>query len=247
MERRAGVVHAGGLVAGPVRRLSGTIERAEGFAIDSILVAAAALESEDAVQGWLFAHPRAIYHGLALLHMIACPAAIVAVVAGFGLAGRREEIQRTGPGVLGWALAGVVGGTFVIPAVLGLNFDLAAWEYMGAIFAPLAIVALWLGAIVFAERRGWISPARVGAPKAWWKVQGLALLFWAYLLWLETMLLVAAPIEGPLTRVGIPAGILIDYLPVRVVLYCARDSSRWERYTIAASVAHLLYRIAAAA
>jgi hypothetical protein len=225
---------------------SGRIERAEGIAIDSILIAVAALESEDVVQEWLFAHPRALYHGLAIIHMVACPAVIVAVVMGFGLAGRREELQRRTPGVLGWALPLLLCGSFVIPAVLGLSFRLAMWEYMGAIFAPLVIVALWLTAIVVAERRGWIRPAHVGQRRAWWKVQGLALLCWAYLLWLETMLLVAAGMEGPLTQVGIPLGILIDYLPIRIVLYYVRDSSRWERYTIAASVVHLLYRIAAA-
>jgi hypothetical protein len=91
-----------------------------------------------------------------------------------------------------------------------------------------------------------VTPARIDVPKPWWSVQALALLTWAYLIWLETMLLVAASETGPLSQVGVPVGVLIDYLPIRVAMYYVRDSSRWEAYTITATVLHLLYRIATA-
>lgn len=128
------------------------LERLQGVAFDAILVAIAVAVSEDAVQAWLMEHPPLLYHGLAALHIAACPALLVATAMGYGKTGDPAEI----------------------------------------------------------------------------------------------MLLVAAGHDGPLVEVGLPVGVLIDYLPVRVVIYYVRDSPRWEIWTIAASVLHLLYRIAAA-
>lgn len=89
-------------------------------------------------------------------------------------------------------------------------------------------------------------PARLGEKKAWWKVQLLALVAWAYLVWMETMMLVAAEEGGPLAEVGLPLGVLVDYVPVRVMLYYVRDASRWEVLTIVASTLHLVIRLAMA-
>lgn len=223
-------------------------ERIEGFAFDAILVAVAVAVSEDAVQAWLLEHPPALYHGLAALHVVTCPALLMATMMGYGRAGDRDELQRRGPGLLGWATALLLCGSFMIPAVLGLTFDPPAWEFMATIFAPVVLVfPLWTAAAIVGERRGWLAPVKLGVPKPWWRVQALAVLAWCYLVWLETMLLVAAGQEGALIEVGLPLGVLIDYLPVRVVLYYVRDSSRWEVYTITLSVLHLLYRIAASA
>jgi hypothetical protein len=220
------------------------VERFQGVGFDALLVAVAVAVSEDAVQEWLMAHPAALFHGLAALHVVACPALLVAVVVGYGKAGAPAELQRTGSGVLGWATALMFGGSFVVPGVLGLRFDPPMWEYMLTIFAPVVVVfPAWMGALIVGERRGWLRPAAIGAPKPWWTVQALVLLGWAYLVWLETMLLVAAGRDGPLVEVGLPVGVLIDYLPVRIVVYYVRDSPPWEVWTIALSVAHLLYRI----
>jgi hypothetical protein len=223
------------------------LERLQGLAFDVVLVAVAVAVSEDAVQAWLMEHPPFLYHGLAALHVVACPALLVASAMGYGKTGDLAEINRPGPGPLGWAGALLFGGSFVIPGVLGLLFRMPEWEYMATIFAPVVVVLpLWFWLLIVAERRGWIAPATLGTPKPWWRVQALALLGWCYLVWLETMLLVAARHEGPLVEVGLPVGVLIDYLPVRVVLYYVRDSPRWEVWTITASVLHLLYRIVSA-
>ncbi|MEZ4454692.1 MAG: hypothetical protein R3B09_34895 [Nannocystaceae bacterium] len=221
------------------------IERIEGVTLDAILIAAAVAVSEDAVQEWLMEHPPALFHGLALLHCVACPALLVAIFAGYG--GTSEALERPGQGLLVWAMVLLFGASFLIPGVLGLLFRMPGWEFMTTIMAPVVVILpLWLWARVVAERRGWITPPKVGEPKPWWSVQALAVLAWGYLLWLETMLLVAAGREGPLVEVGLPLGVLIDYLPVRVVLYYVRESSRWERWTIALSVVHLLYRLVTA-
>lgn len=223
------------------------LERLQGLAFDVVLVAIAVAVSEDAVQAWLMEHPPFLYHGLAALHIVACPALLVATVAGYGKTGDLAELNRRDPGPLGWAGALLLCGSFVIPGVLGLLFRMPEWEYMATIFAPVIVVLpLWLWLMIVAERRGWIAPMKIGVAKPWWRVQALALLGWCYLVWLETMLLVAATHEGPLVEVGLPLGVLIDYLPVRVVLYYVRDSPRWEVWTITASVLHLLYRIVSA-
>jgi len=59
-------------------------------------------------------------------------------------------------------------------------------------------------------------------------------------------MLVAAEKGGVLAEVGLPLGVVVDYVPVRVMLYYVRDASKWEVLTIAASTAHLVYRLAAA-
>lgn len=74
------------------------LERLEGVAFDAVLVAVAVAVSEDAVQSWLFEHPAALFHGLAALHVVTCPALLVAIAMGYGKAGGPEELQRRGPG-----------------------------------------------------------------------------------------------------------------------------------------------------
>lgn len=218
------------------------LEQIEGVAFDAALVAVAVWVSEDAVQSWLFDHPAALFHGLAGLHLVACPALLVAIITGYGQTGALVAGRRSWP--LDWAAALLLAGSFVIPGGLGLLFDPPLWEYLAAIFAPVVVVfPLWIGALLLGERRGWLRPAPQGAPKPWWAVQGLALLSWAYLLWLETMLLVASGREGPLVEVGLPVGVVINYVPVRVALYYVREHSRWERYTALLGALHLLYRL----
>jgi hypothetical protein len=51
---------------------------------------------------------------------------------------------------------------------------------------------------------------------------------------------------GALAEVGLPLGVLVDYVPVRVMLYYIRDASRWEVVTIVASTLHLVVRLAMA-
>ncbi len=220
--------------------------RVQGIAFDAILIAVAAAAAEDEIQSWLFAHPGALYHGLVVLHVLSCPALLVALVMGYGQAGRPEELLRQGSGVLGWVMALLWGGSFVIPGVLGLIFRTSVGEMLVAIFGPLAVFILWMWAILVAEKRGFIRPARIGEAKSYWSVQSLAILSWAYLLWLETMLITAGSREGALITVGLPLGILIDYLPIRIALYYVRDDvSRWELATMTLGVIHLFYRIVA--
>jgi hypothetical protein len=111
------------------------------------------------------------------------------------------------------------------------------------IFGPLLLLGLWVGGILWAERRQLLRTRRLDEKPHWLGVQLLAFLTWTYLVWTETMLLVAAGEEGPISRVGLPLGVLIGYLPVRVLLYYVRDTHRWEKITIGASVLHLLWRI----
>jgi hypothetical protein len=221
------------------------LERIQGIAFDAILIAIAAAAGEQVVQSWLFEHPRALFHGLTALHLITCPALLVATVAGHGKAAAELTSTRSG-GLFGWTMALLWGGSFIIPGVLALIFRVAAWEMMTAIFGPLVVFALWMWAIIVAERRGWVKPARLGEPKPWWSVQALAVLSWAYLIWLETMLISAAAKPGPLSQVGVPLGVAIDYLPVRIAMYYVRDSARWEVWTIVATVGFVLYQVATA-
>ena len=219
--------------------------RLAGVSLDALLVAVAAAVSEDRVQQWLMEHPDALYHGLVLLHLVTLPAMLVALITGYGRA--EEALFQRGPGLLGWAKAGLLGGSFIVPGVLGMLFGGELWEFMAAIFGPVLVVFPgWLGAILWAERRGWIPPGRLGERKPGWRVAALSGLTSAYLLWLETTLICAAARPGALTLVGLPLGVLLDYLPIRVALYYVRDSERWEATTITLSVLHLLYRIAAA-
>jgi hypothetical protein len=137
-------------------------------------------------------------------------------------------------------------GSFIVPGVLGLAIESELWVMMGAVFGPFVVLPLWIGGVVLAERWKWIAPARVGERKPWFMVQALALLTWAYLVWLETMMLVAAERGGPLAEAGLPMGVLLDYVPVRIVLCYVRETTRWEVVTITASVLHLLYRLSVA-
>lgn len=222
------------------------LERAEGVALDALLIGIATTFASPQVRSWLRDDPDVLYRVTALLHVIACPALLVAVVAGYGKAGTREQLERTGPDVLAWSVAMLWCGSFVIPGVLGLLFDAPLWMFMATVFAPVVVFPAWMFVIVVLERRGIIQPARVGERKPWWSVQALALLGWGYLIALEMMLIVASTHDGPLVDVGLPLGILIDYLPVRVVLYYIRERSRWELATMVASIAYLLVRVAAA-
>lgn len=217
------------------------LEQVEGIAFDVVLVTVAVMVSTDEVQAWLFEHPRELYYGVSALHVIAFPALICAVVAGYG----RSEQAMLGKGssVLVWATVLFFGCSFIVPAVLGLALDQQLWVMMGTVFGPLVLLAAAVAALVYAEKRAWIAPAKLGAPKPWWKVQLLALLAWAYLLWMETTMLVAAEEGGALAEAGLPMGVILDYVPVRVMLYYLRDTSRWEIVTIVASTLHLLWRL----
>jgi hypothetical protein len=221
--------------------------RVQGLAFDVVLIGVAAAVAEDKVQAWLFDHPEPLYHGLVALHLITLPALLVAIIVGYGQAGRPEELQRQGPGLLGWATVFLLCGSFVIPGVLGLIFRTSMGEMLAAVFGPLAIFVVWMWALLMAEKRGYLPPGKIGEKKPFVLVQALAFLSWAYLLWLETMLISAAPHKGPIVTVGLPLGVLIDYLPIRIALYYIRDQvPRWEIVTMALSTVHLLVRIAAA-
>jgi hypothetical protein len=229
-----------------VTTLRARLERAQGVAFDALLVAVAALVSESLVQEWLLAHPLGLYYGLSALHLLTFPALLTAIIMGWGRAGRMEELQRQGSGLLGWSAALFFGGSFIIPGVLGLNLEIKLWVMLTTIFGPLLLLGLWLWGLVWAERRGIIRPRPVGQRPPWLGVQLLASLTWAYLLFTETMMLVAAGRGGTISGVGLPAGVLLGYLPVRVLLYYVRDSHRWERFTITGRVLHLLWRVLAA-
>ncbi len=219
-------------------------EKVEGIVFDCLLVAAVVMVSSDEVQAWLLVHPRELYYGVSALHVITVPAILIAVVSGYG---RSEEAMRQpGIGVIGWAVALFLGCSFIVPGVLGLAVDSQLWVLMATVFGPFVGIGVGMFALVLAEKRGWIAPARVGEQKAWWKVQLLALLAWGYLLWMETLMLVAAAKGGPLAEVGLPLGVLVDYVPVRVMLYHVREASRWEIATIVASTLHLIVRISTA-
>lgn len=220
------------------------LEKVEGFLFDVVLVAVAAMVASDEVQAWLFEHPRELYYGMSALHVIAFPALICAVVAGYGRS--EQAMQGKGSSVLVWATVLFFGCSFIVPGVLGLVLDQQLWVMMATIFGPLALLVIAGVGIVHAEKRKWIAPAKVGATKPWWTVQLLALLAWAYLLWMETLMLVAAEEGGVLAETGLPIGVVVDYVPVRVMLYYLRDTSRWELVTIVASTLHLLWRLAAA-
>lgn len=220
------------------------VERSQGVALDVLAISVATIVATPTLQSWLRADPQLLYHVTVALHLVACPALLVAVVLGHGKAGTLQELQRRGPGVLGVATALLWCSSFVIPGVLGLLFRPPVWLFMTSVFAPVAIFPLWMVVIVVLERRGVIAPTRIGERKPWWSVQALAVLGWGYLIALEMMLLTAAGKTGPLVEVGLPLGILIDYLPARVVLYYVRLSSRWELATMIASVLYLLVRIA---
>jgi hypothetical protein len=49
-----------------------------------------------------------------------------------------------------------------------------------------------------------------------------------------------------LAEVGLPMGVLVDYVPVRVMLYYVRDATKWEVMTIVASTLYLIVRLAMA-
>jgi hypothetical protein len=227
-----------------VLRPRARLERAEGFVFDGVLVAVAVMVSSDEVQAWLFEHPRELYYGVSFLHLIAFPLLIGAVVAGYGKA--EADLQKQGATLLVWATVLFFACSFIVPGVLGLALDQQLWVMMTTIFGPFVLLVALGFAVVQAEKRKWIAPAKVGVPKPWWKVQVLAVVAWAYLLWMETMMLVAAEKGGALAEAGLPMGVLLDYLPVRVMLYHLRDASRWEVLTITASTLHLLYRLGAA-
>ncbi len=208
-----------------------------------VLFAVAVTVSADEIQAWLMAHPRQLYYGVSALHVVTVPAVMMAVVAGYGRTD--QELLKSGPGLLGWMVALFLCSSFIVPGVLGLALDSELWVMMSTIFGPFVLLPVIAIAAIVAEKHGWVAPARVSETKAWWKVQALALLAWAYLLWLETMMLVAASKGGPLAEVGLPLGVLLDYVPVRVMLCYVRQTSKWEVATIAATTLHLVIRLAA--
>jgi hypothetical protein len=222
------------------------LERVEGFVFDVLLVAVAVMVTTDEIQAWLFEHPRELYYGVALLHVIAMPVVMGAAVAGYGQSEKLMLNQTSGPNLLVWAMVLFYGCGFIVPGVLGLALDTKLWVMMSAIFGPIVMLVVVGVAAVKLEKWGWTRPAKVGVPKAWWKVQLLAVVAWAYLLWMETTMLVVAEKGGVLAETGLPMGVLVDYVPVRVVLYYIRDASRWEIVTIVASTVHLIVRLALA-
>jgi hypothetical protein len=227
-----------------VSRRRTQVERVEGIVFDCMLVTIASMVSTDEIQEWLFAHPRELYYGMSLLHVIAVPVVLMAVIMGYGQS--EKEMMKTGTGVLGWASALFFCCSFIVPGVLGMTLDTQEWVMMTTIFAPIVLFFVGAPLVATAEKRGWIEPLRIGVPKAWWRVQALALLAWAYLLWMETLMLVAAAKGGVLAEVGLPMGVLVDYVPVRVMLYYVRDATKWEVMTIVASTLYLIVRLAMA-
>ncbi|HUQ02647.1 MAG TPA: hypothetical protein VM261_09145 [Kofleriaceae bacterium] len=222
------------------------IERVEGFVFDVLLAAVAVMVTTDEIQAWLFEHPRELYYGVAFLHVVAMPVVMAAAVAGYGQSEKLMQHQTSGPNLLVWSMVLFYACGFIVPGVLGLALDTKLWVMMSAVFGPIVmLVVVGVGAVMF-EKWGWTQPAKVGVPKAWWKVQMLSLVGWAYLLWMETTMLVVAEKGGVLAETGLPMGVLVDYVPVRVVLYYVRDASRWEILTIVASTLHLIVRLAAA-
>jgi hypothetical protein len=212
-----------------------------------VLIAVAAVVSKEVVQEWLFDNPQGLYYGLSFLHPVTFAALLTALVSGYGRSGTKEEFQREGSGLLGWAIALFFGCSFIVPGVLGLLLETKLWVMMTTVFGPFPLTALWVGALLWAERRGLKKPLRLDEKPHWFLVLALALLTWAYLVCTETMLLVAAGQSGPIASVGLPLGVLVGYLPARVLLYYVRDPYRWEMYIIVASVLHLLFRLRIAA
>jgi hypothetical protein len=227
-----------------VSRRRARVERVEGIVFDCMLATTVTLVSTDELQEWLFAHPRELYYGVSLLHVIAVPVVIMAVVAGYGRS--EKEMMKTGSGVLGWAMALFFCCSFIVPGVLGMTLDSQEWVMMVTIFGPIVLLFGGGALVAIAEQRGWIAPMKIGVAKPWWRVQALALLAWAYLLWMETLMLVAAAKGGVLAEVGLPMGVLVDYVPVRVMLYYVRDATKWEVMTIVASTLYLIVRLAMA-
>jgi hypothetical protein len=226
------------------RRISRThFERGQGVAFDVLLIAVAIAVSEEVVQAWLFDNPQSLSYGLSFLHLVTFPALFTALVLGYGRTGTPEEFKRQGPGLLGWASALFFGCSFIVPGVLGLLLNMEMWLYMLTIFGPYLLTGLWIGGILWAEARGLRKPLNLDEKPPWFWVQALALLTWAYLVWTEAMLLVAACKSGPIVTVGLPLGVLVGYLPARVMLYYVRDPYRGEVHIIAASVLHLLVRL----
>ncbi len=222
------------------------LEKVEGFVFDVLLVAVAVMVTTDEIQAWLFEHPRELYYGVSLLHVIAMPVVMAAVVAGYGQSEKSMMDPRGGSNLLVWATVLFYACGFIVPGVLGLALDTQLWVMMSTVFGPIVMLFVIGVAAVKFEKWGWTKPAMVGVPKAWWKVQTLALVAWAYLLWMETTMLVVAEKGGVLAETGLPMGVLVDYVPVRVVLYYVRDASRWEILTIVLSTLHLIWRLAAA-
>jgi hypothetical protein len=223
-----------------------TFERVQGIVFDVVLVGVAAWVAEDYVQQWLFDHPSGLYYGLSALHLIAYPFMLSALVAGWGHAGDREELQRRSAGPMIWSAVLYFAGGFIVPGVLALQLDIQTWVMMTTIFAPLALffAAVWIS--IVGERKGWWPPRRVDERPSALGVQALALLSWGYLIAVETMMIMAAAEGGPIGEVGVLLGILVNYIPLRILMFYIRESYSWERWTIAAGVVHLLLRLAAA-
>jgi hypothetical protein len=226
--------------------LRARIERIEGIAFDVVLLAIAAWVAEDWVQAWLLEHPAGLYWSLSALHLAAFPFMLYAIMMGWGRAGRPEEVNRSGSGALGWAVALYFGGSFVVPGVLTMVLDVQLWVMMTTIFGPLGLFALVVTIAIVGEKRGWWPPAQMHARPSMLAVQALALVSWGYLVCVETMMIVAAGTDGPIGEVGLAFGVLINYVPLRVLLFYVRDSYPWERWTIVLTTLHLLLRVGSA-
>lgn len=214
--------------------------------VDAVLILVATLVVEEAVEAWLWDHHQVLYFGAVALHLLLLPTVAHVLLSPWSPAAELMLAQQstTRQNVLVWSSA--IGGctSFIVPGVMALALDVQAWSMFLAIFGPYVLMAAWIGVTIKLDERSNHGWSRQGTQP--WPVTrpAIALLLWAYLLFVETLLLVCVgegdPWGDPMV---VSMAVFAGYLPTRIQLWFLGEQSRLELVTAVVAGVHLIFRV----
>lgn len=215
---------------------------------DGLLIAVAAAVAEEGVQRWLLDHHDALYWGLASLHLVVLPLTVNIMLMPWSRAGQLALENGSSPRQTLFVWSQVISGCagFIVPGVMAMALKLELWAMMTTIFGPYVLLVASVAGSIWWDQRTDHSLSRQGSEVGRRWLPLAVLIFWSYLVFLETMLLVSSrqgdPWGSPLV-VGM--AVFVGYLPTRITIGFMMGHGRWEAVGATLAFLHLLGRLPA--
>lgn len=217
------------------------------------LIALAIALAEDPVSDWLAAHPDALYVVCGSLHIAVMPLAINLLISPWVgaselvLSNERSLAER----VLVWTGVGFVVTSFIVPGVLGMALRISAPWMFAIVFGPYVALGLVTWALARLDQHLDHRYSRQGANPPPGLMPVAYAVLWAYLVAVETMLMVVAhsgrePFAEPLI---LSMALFAGYAPTRTFLWFLEPRARhraMEAVVAVGAFLHLAWRVAIA-
>ncbi len=220
--------------------------------VDTVLIGTAIAYLSDAVQQWFMAHREALGAVLIALHVSMLPLLTLAQL----MPGVPGASRLTNPGqatplsqVFVWLYVLHLGAGLIVPGVINLGVSNPGPVAFGAsIIGPLICTALAFFILTAIDERFDHRYSRLDAAEPTGFTRSFAVIAWAYLLAMETLLLTAVThprSHSVLTaRPAVLMAAIVGYLPVRLAIALIHRS-RWSELLLSSvGFVHLLYRLA---